>query len=181
VITPQIKENCPKSSGANPESPIPQVSSIEAISLILPSHASSIPVQLISQSQPVSAITWRILGSPGRSQVALLGFILIGTTRSSMVGHVGGSIAQYPKFWGKGDEDVEQHWFLCEAIWRSRGTPDVNKLFELQTTLRGFTLKWYMKIIEPGVPGTQGQAFTLGCWHRGRPRVQCYNNAPTKP
>jgi hypothetical protein len=19
------------------------------------------------------------------------------------------------------------------------------------------------------------------CWHRGRPRVQCYNNAPTKP
>jgi hypothetical protein len=38
----------------------------------------------------------------------------------------------------------------------------VNKLVEFQTTLRGRTLKWYMKIIEPGVPGMQGQAFTLG-------------------
>jgi hypothetical protein len=54
-----------------------------------------------------------------------------------MASHAGGSIARYPEFWGKGDEDVEQHWFLCEAIWRSRGTLDVNKLVEFQTTLRG--------------------------------------------
>ena len=79
-----------------------------------------------------------------------------------MTSHAGGSIARYPKFWGKGDEDVEQHWFLCEAIWRYRGTPDVNKLVKFQTTLRIRALKWYMKIIEPGVPGTQGQVFTLG-------------------
>jgi hypothetical protein len=75
-----------------------------------------------------------------------------------MDGNMGGSIARYPKFWGKGDEDVEKHWFLCEAIWRSRGTLDANKLVEFQTTLRGRALKWYMKAIEPGV---QGQAFTL--------------------
>jgi hypothetical protein len=33
---------------------------------------------------------------------------------------------------------------------------------KFQTTLRGRALKWYMKAIEPGVPGVQGQAFTLG-------------------
>jgi hypothetical protein len=41
----------------------------------------------------------------------------------------------------------------------------VNKLVEFHTTLRGSSLKWYMNIIEPGVPGTQGQAFTLGQVH----------------
>jgi hypothetical protein len=160
--TPQIKENHPEASGASPESPIPQVSSIQVVSSILPSYANSVPVQLVSQSQPGSVSTGRILGSPGRSQAGPLGFILIRAPRSTMVGHAGGSISRYPKFWGKGDEDVEQHWFLCEAIWRSRGTPDANKLVEFQTTLRGHTLKWYMNIIEPGVPGMQGQAFTLG-------------------
>jgi len=33
-----------------------------------------------------------------------------------MVFHARGLIAQYPEFWGKGDEDVEQNWFLCEEI-----------------------------------------------------------------
>jgi hypothetical protein len=83
-----------------------------------------------------------ILGSPGRSQPGPLGFILVGIVRLEMDGHMGGSIDQYPKFWGKGDEDVEEHWFLCEAIWRSRGNLDVNKLVEFQTTLRGRVLKW---------------------------------------
>ena len=78
-----------------------------------------------------------------------------------MVGNVGDLIDRYLEFRGKGDNDVEQHWFLCEAIWRSRGTLDVNKLVEFQTTLRGCALKWYMKAIEPGVPGLQGQVFTL--------------------
>jgi hypothetical protein len=102
------------------------------------------------------------MGYPGRSQVGSLGFILIGTIISAMAGHVGGSISRYPKILGKGDEDVEKHWFLCEAIWRARGTPNANKLVEFQTTLRGHALKWYMKSINPGVPGTQGQVFSLG-------------------
>jgi hypothetical protein len=71
---------------------------------------------------------------------------------------MGGSIARYPELWGKGDEDIEQHWFLCEAIWRSKGTLDANKLVEFQTTLRGRSLKWNMKAIESRV---KGQAFTL--------------------
>jgi hypothetical protein len=58
-----------------------------------------------------------------------------------MVGNMGVSIARYPKFWGEGDKDVEQHWFICEAIWRSRGTLDANKLVEFHTTLRGRSLK----------------------------------------
>jgi hypothetical protein len=83
------------------------VSSIKAVSQILPSHANSIPVELISQSQLGSASTWRILGSPGRSQEGPLGFILIRATRSTMASHAGGLIARYPGFWGKGDEDIE--------------------------------------------------------------------------
>jgi hypothetical protein len=90
-----------------------------------------------------------------------LGFILVGAVRSTMDGNARGLIARYPEFWGKGDEDVEKKWFLCESIWRSRGTLDVNKLVEFQTTLKGHALKWYMKAIEPGVPEVQCQVFTL--------------------
>ena len=39
-----------------------------------------------------------------------------------------------------GEEDVEQNWFLCEAIWRSKGIQDGAKLVEFQTTLRGQAL-----------------------------------------
>jgi hypothetical protein len=99
--TPEIKETCPETSGTNPEFPIPQVSSIQVVSSILPSYANYVPVQLVSQSQTRSASTGRILGSPGRSQEGSLGFILIGATRSTMVGHAGGSIARYLEFWGK--------------------------------------------------------------------------------
>jgi hypothetical protein len=91
-----IKENHPEAIGASPESPIPQVSSIQEVILILTSHTISDPVQLVSQSQAGSESIWRIFGSFGRSQEIPLGFILIGTTISTMVGHAGGSISQYP-------------------------------------------------------------------------------------
>jgi hypothetical protein len=101
----------------------------------------------------------RILGSPSISQLVQLGFTLIGAVRSTMVRNSGAWITRYPKYLGKGDEDVEKHWFLCEAIWRSRGTLDSNKLVEFQTTLRGRSLKWCMKAIE--LRG-KGNTFTLG-------------------
>jgi len=63
-----------------------------------------------------------------------------------------------PIILGKGDKDVEKHWFLCEAIWISIGSLDANKLVEFQTTLRGYSLKWYMKDIEPRM---QEKSFTL--------------------
>jgi len=64
------------------------------------------------------------------SQLGPSRFILIGSPIPSMAHQHVGSLTRYPKFWGKGDEDVEQHWFLCEAIWRSRRNLDTNKLVE---------------------------------------------------
>jgi hypothetical protein len=81
----------------SPKSPIPQVSSIQVVNLILPSYDNSVLVQLVSQSKSGSMSTGRILGSPSRLQPRPLGFILIEETRSIMVGHVGGSIARYPE------------------------------------------------------------------------------------
>jgi hypothetical protein len=105
--TPQIKENHLEAGGASPESPIPQVSSIQVVNYILPSYAILVPLQSVSQSQPRGVDTGRILGSPGRSQLEPLGFILIGVVISTMVGNAGDSIARYLEFLGKGDDDVE--------------------------------------------------------------------------
>ena len=56
-----------------------------------------------------------------------------------------GSLTQYLEFFGRGNDDVEQHWYLCEAIWRARQTLDVGKLIEFQTTLRERALRWFIK------------------------------------
>ena len=40
---------------------------------------------------------------------------------------------------------MEQHWYLCEDIWRDRQTPEVVKLIEFQTTLRERALCWFIK------------------------------------
>ena len=45
-----------------------------------------------------------------------LGFILVGAPFSQMETNATGSLTRYPKFWGKGDEDDEQHWYLCEVV-----------------------------------------------------------------
>jgi hypothetical protein len=42
--TPQFKETHPEASGANPESLIPQVSSVPMVNLILPCYDNSVPV-----------------------------------------------------------------------------------------------------------------------------------------
>ena len=56
-----------------------------------------------------------------------------------------GSFTRYPEFLGWGNDDVEQHWYLCEAIWRAWETPDARKLIEFQTTLRERALRWFIK------------------------------------
>ena len=51
-----------------------------------------------------------------------------------------------PIFNGNGLEDLEQHWFLCEAIWTVQQIQDENiKKAHMITTLRGHALDWYMK------------------------------------
>ena len=46
------------------------------------------------------------------SQPGTNGFTLVTPTQVNMVG----SLTWYPEFFGKGNDDVEQHQYLCEAI-----------------------------------------------------------------
>ena len=52
------------------------------------------------------------------------GFILVTHPQVNMVG----SFTRYPEFSGRGNDDVEQHWYLCDAIWRAWKMPDAGKL-----------------------------------------------------
>ena len=60
-----------------------------------------------------------------------------------------GDDTKLPLFHWKGTNDLDQYWFLCEAIWTSRqATDDDVKKGQLATTLRGRALYWYMKFIQ---------------------------------
>ena len=61
-----------------------------------------------------------------------------------------------PLFHGNGTNDPEQFWFLCKVVWTVRQTIDDDvKKGQLETTLRGHALYWYMKFIQVpmGTPG----------------------------
>ena len=52
-------------------------------------------------------------------------------------------------FHGNGTDDPEQYWFLCEAVWIAKQTTDDGvKKGQLETTLWGCALDWYMKFIQ---------------------------------
>jgi hypothetical protein len=54
-----------------------------------------------------------------------------------------------PTFRGDGSEDLDQHWFLCEAVWSIKNlTDEVVKRAQFSTTLRDRTLSWYMKFVQ---------------------------------
>jgi hypothetical protein len=56
------------------------------------------------------------------------------------------STLRLPTFHGMGRDDVEQHWFMCEAIWSvKRVTDEASKIAQLETTFRDRALTWYMK------------------------------------
>jgi hypothetical protein len=56
------------------------------------------------------------------------------------------STLRLPMFHGMGKDDVEQHWFTCEAIWSvKRITDEATKIAQLETTFRDKALTWYMK------------------------------------
>jgi hypothetical protein len=51
-----------------------------------------------------------------------------------------------PVFRGDGSEDPDQHWFLCEVVWKIKQvTDEVVKRDQFSTTLRDNALSWYMK------------------------------------
>jgi hypothetical protein len=52
-----------------------------------------------------------------------------------------------PEFKGVGSEDLEQHLFVCEAVWAAKNILDkATKIAQLATTFRGRALVWYMKL-----------------------------------
>ena len=57
-----------------------------------------------------------------------------------------GTYIRLHTFNGNGTEDLEQHWFLYEAVWMVHlvNNDDIQKV-KMITTLRGCILYWYMK------------------------------------
>ena len=58
-----------------------------------------------------------------------------------------GAYILLPTFNGNGAEDLEQHWFLCKAVWMVRlvHNADINKE-QMIMNLRGHALDWFMKL-----------------------------------
>jgi hypothetical protein len=113
---PKVKEFHSRGKVTNPESPSPSIPYTNLVNSILNYLVFSIisnPYNLASSgsSSSESGASYLVISQPGPS-----GFILKGSLSSLMASQHVGSLTQYPEFWGKGDEDVEQHWFLCEAI-----------------------------------------------------------------
>ena len=62
---------------------------------------------------------------------------------------------KFPIFNGNGTDDLEQCWFLHEAIWTARQTIDDDvKKIQLATTLRGRALEWFMRFTQVPQGGT---------------------------
>jgi hypothetical protein len=54
-----------------------------------------------------------------------------------------------PIFRGDGSEYIDQHWFLCEAIWNIKNaTDEAVKRTQFSTTLRDHALSWYMNLVQ---------------------------------
>lgn len=60
------------------------------------------------------------MGLQGSQKIGNQGFVLLKHTQINMAT----SFTRYPEFASRGNEDVEQHWYLCEAIWIACQTPD---------------------------------------------------------
>lgn len=54
-----------------------------------------------------------------------------------------------PVFIGTGLEDLDQHWFLCEAVWSVKQVTDNDiKMAQLMTTFKDRALNQFMKYID---------------------------------
>ena len=66
-----------------------------------------------------------------------------------------GEEMKLPIFHGNDTDDPEQYWFLCEVIWTARQTIDDDvKKSQLETTLRGRALEWFMRFTRIPQGGT---------------------------
>ena len=66
-----------------------------------------------------------------------------------------GDEMKLPMFHGNNTYDPEQYCFLCEVIWTARQTinDDVKKS-QLETTLKGRALEWFMRFTRVPQGGT---------------------------
>jgi hypothetical protein len=57
-----------------------------------------------------------------------------------------------PIFRGDESEDLDQHRFLCKAVWSIKQvTDEAVKRAQFSTTLRDRSLSWYMKFVSGSV------------------------------
>ena len=60
-----------------------------------------------------------------------------------------GDEVKLPLFHGNSTEDPKQYWFPCEAVWTITKTVDDEvKKGQLETTLQGRALDWFMKFVQ---------------------------------
>ena len=60
-----------------------------------------------------------------------------------------GDDTKLPLFHGNGTDDPKLYFFICETVWTFRqATDDDVKKGQLETTLWGHALGWYMKFIQ---------------------------------
>jgi hypothetical protein len=74
------------------------------------------------------------------------------SSASTQIGNLGNSMVdemRLPIFRGDESEDPDQHWFLCEAVWKIKNiTNEVVKRNQFITTLRDRVLSWNMKLVQ---------------------------------
>ena len=59
-----------------------------------------------------------------------------------------GDDAKLPLFHGNKTKDQEQYWFMCEVVWTfSKTADDEVKKGQMETTIRGCALDWFMKFV----------------------------------
>jgi hypothetical protein len=69
-------------------------------------------------------------------------------TQSENLGRSMADEMRLPTFRGYGFEDLDQHSFLCEAIWSIKNVTDEDvKRAWFSTTLRDCALSWYMTLV----------------------------------
>jgi len=65
-----------------------------------------------------------------------------------------------PLLHGNWSEDLQQHWFLCEVVWRVKQLTDADmKVAQVVTTFRDRALNWFMKF-SGGQPKTLNEMLT---------------------
>ena len=101
----------------------------------------------------ISTITPPIVSTELRNQ-SNLSYQSTGTSGSmyTQSGNLGRSMEDEMRlttFRGDGSEDLDHHWFLCEAVWSIKNiTDEAVKHAQFSTNLRDHTLIWYMKFVK---------------------------------